>query len=62
MHAGLLAPDPETAIRASSRLFVRNLAFTATEADLLELCGKHGDVTSVHLVIDRCGSILMLKL
>lgn len=35
------------------RLFVRNLPYTATEADLSELFGQFGDVSEVHLVLDR---------
>jgi RNA recognition motif-containing protein len=35
------------------KIYVGNLAFSATEADLRELFGKHGSVSSVALVTDR---------
>ncbi|KAJ9530616.1 hypothetical protein QJQ45_014764, partial [Haematococcus lacustris] len=50
----LLVPqDPAALIADTARLFVRNLAFTAREADLAELFGAHGDVSGVHLVQDK---------
>jgi multiple RNA-binding domain-containing protein 1 len=52
-HSQDVKPDPEAAIRDTGRLFVRNLPYTATEADLTQLFGVHGDVSSVHLVLDR---------
>ncbi|KAL6761447.1 hypothetical protein V8C86DRAFT_3131565 [Haematococcus lacustris] len=50
----LLVPqDPAALIADTARLFVRNLAFTAREADLAELFGAYGDVSGVHLVQDK---------
>ncbi|KAF8412655.1 hypothetical protein HHK36_000623 [Tetracentron sinense] len=37
----------------TGRLFVRNLPYTATEDDLEELFRKFGDVSQVHLVVDK---------
>ncbi|KAI0334194.1 hypothetical protein GY45DRAFT_1243119 [Cubamyces sp. BRFM 1775] len=49
-------PQPLDATRAiimqTSRLFLRNLAFTCTEDDLRELFQVHGEVSQVHLVLD----------
>lgn len=45
----------EAAILDSSRLFVRNLSYGASEAELAELFGRVGDLEEVHLVLDRCG-------
>ncbi|KAI0656208.1 hypothetical protein C8Q70DRAFT_1012681 [Cubamyces menziesii] len=50
------APQPLDATKATimqtSRLFLRNLAFTCTEDDLRELFQAHGEVSQVHLVLD----------
>lgn len=35
------------------RLFVGNLPFSATENDLRALFSQHGNVTDVHIVLDR---------
>jgi len=37
----------------SKRVFVGNLPFSATEAQLSELFGQHGEVSSVEIVKDR---------
>lgn len=37
----------------STRIFVGNLPFSATEAQLTELFSKHGEVTSAEIVKDR---------
>lgn len=37
----------------NSKLFVGNLAFSATENDLQDLFSKHGPVTEVNLMMDR---------
>ncbi len=44
----------EVSISETGRLFVRNLAYTASEAELSEAFGRFGDLTEVHLVLDRC--------
>jgi len=41
------------ALGETARLFVRNLPFAATEADLAEAFGEHGELEEVHLVLDR---------
>lgn len=43
----------EASIAETGRLFVRNLAYTASEADLAELFAGYGDLSEVHLVLDR---------
>ena len=40
----------------TGRLFIRNLAYTATEEELLALCSPFGDVASVHIPTDRATS------
>lgn len=47
------AEGGEPAIEETGRLFVRNLPYTATEADLAEAFGEHGELQEVHLVLDR---------
>ncbi|THU52618.1 hypothetical protein C4D60_Mb10t05850 [Musa balbisiana] len=37
----------------NGRLFVRNLPYTATEDDLAELFSQFGDLSEVHLVVDK---------
>ncbi|EOA16005.1 hypothetical protein CARUB_v10004134mg [Capsella rubella] len=37
----------------TGRLFVRNLPYTATEEDLMEHFSKFGDISEVHLVLDK---------
>ena len=37
----------------NSKLFVGNLAFSATENDLEDLFSQHGPVTEVNLMLDR---------
>ena len=37
----------------SSKLYVGNLSFDSTEADLRELFGRHGTVESVAVITDR---------
>ena len=37
----------------SSKLYVGNLSFDSTEADLKELFGQHGSVESVAVITDR---------
>ena len=44
------------AMGETGRLFVRNLPYAATEADLAEAFGEHGELEEVHLVLDRCHS------
>lgn len=45
--------EPTHTFLHTGRLFVRNLAYTATEADLSEAFGRYGDLEEVHLVLDR---------
>ncbi|KAK6916042.1 RNA recognition motif domain [Dillenia turbinata] len=37
----------------TGRLFVRNLPYTATEDELEQLFGKFGDISQVHIVVDK---------
>ena len=37
----------------SKKLYVGNLSFSNTEADLKDLFGRHGSVESVNLITDR---------
>lgn len=58
--AGTSAPsDPDIAmIRSTSRLFVRNLPFVATSADLQSLFAGHGPVADVHVPTTSSGEPL----
>ena len=40
-------------IEETARLFVRNLSYSTTEADLAETFREHGEVSEAHLVLDR---------
>ena len=40
-------------IEETARLFVRNLPYSTTEADLAEVFREHGEVLEAHLVLDR---------
>ena len=41
------------AISETGRLFLRNLPYQATEADLTALFQDYGELSEVHLVVDR---------
>eukprot|EP00887_Chlorella_sp_A99_P005214 scaffold1.g5214.t1 len=43
----------DASVGETGRLFVRNLPYGATEADLRALFEAHGEVAEVHLVLDR---------
>jgi len=43
----------EASIGETGRLFVRNLPYSATEADLRELFERFGEVAEAHLVLDK---------
>ncbi|KAK1420340.1 hypothetical protein QVD17_21855 [Tagetes erecta] len=45
--------EDEDDVLQTGRLFVRNLPYTATEDDLREHFSKFGNVSQVHLVVDR---------
>lgn len=47
------AETQEASIEETARLFVRNLPYTATEADLAEAFGQHGELSEVHIVLDK---------
>ena len=47
------AADEEEGISSTGRLFLRNLPFTTTEAELSEAFSDYGDLQEVHLVLDR---------
>lgn len=50
-------PDPTIeAIKATGRLFVRNLPYTATEDDLREHFAPFGSLEEVHLPVDAAGT------
>lgn len=49
----LLLPEGEDTLEASGRLFLRNLPFTSTEAELSDAFAEFGDLQEVHLVLDR---------
>ncbi len=48
------ASEAGAAIADTGRLFLRNLSYAATETDLTALLQPYGDVTEVHLVLDKC--------
>lgn len=37
----------------SNKIYIGNLPFSSTEADLKEVFGRHGGVTSVNIITDR---------
>ncbi|XP_078156926.1 multiple RNA-binding domain-containing protein 1-like [Carex rostrata] len=45
--------DNRKLVLDTGRLFVRNLPYTTTEDELRELFSQHGDVSQVHVVVDR---------
>lgn len=45
--------DSNVDVLETGRLFVRNLPYTATEDEIQELFSKYGDVSLVHLVVDK---------
>ncbi|XAR56187.1 hypothetical protein NMG60_11036565 [Bertholletia excelsa] len=45
--------DDKKEVLETARLFVRNLPYTTTEDELEEHFGKFGNVTEVHLVVDK---------
>ncbi|KAJ3684466.1 hypothetical protein LUZ61_013630 [Rhynchospora tenuis] len=45
--------DERKLVLDTGQLFVRNLPYTTTEDELRELFSEHGDVSQVHLVVDR---------
>lgn len=51
--AAVVQAGDEASIADTGRLFVRNLPYTATEAELQELFEQCGSVSEVHLVLDR---------
>ncbi|KAF7294210.1 hypothetical protein HMN09_01149400 [Mycena chlorophos] len=46
------ADNTKETILQTSRLFVRNLAFSCTEQDIQEFFGPFGDITQVHIPLD----------
>ncbi|XP_057872015.2 uncharacterized protein LOC131078359 [Cryptomeria japonica] len=46
-------PDESESAVETGRLFIRNLPFTTSEDDLFELFSKYGEISQVHLVLDR---------
>ena len=56
-----VADTEQAAIEETARLFVRNLPYSATEADLAAAFEQHGELSEVHLVVDRCGLHTLLK-
>ena len=53
MLTSCLTSDEGDAQEASGRLFLRNLPFTTTEAELSDAFADFGDLQEVHLVLDR---------
>jgi multiple RNA-binding domain-containing protein 1 len=56
--AGLQAEEveagaQESIIRDTARLFLRNLPFTASDADLAAAFAEHGELSEVHVVTDK---------
>lgn len=48
--------DKDEDVEGTGRLFLRNLPFTTTEAELSEAFSEFGDLQEVHLVLDRWGT------
>ena len=55
----LTAVQDVPSIEETARLFVRNLPYSTTEADLAEAFREHGEVSEAHLVLDRWPRALM---
>ena len=53
------ACDAGEAIAETGRLFLRNLAYSATEADLTALLAPYGELREVHLLLDRYHTMQM---
>ena len=59
MFAVVVNQDPmrgageEEDVGSTGRLFLRNLPFTTTEAELSGAFAEYGDLQEVHLVLDR---------
>ncbi|XP_073154401.1 uncharacterized protein [Henckelia pumila] len=51
-HSSYSTNENEEVI-GSSRLFIRNLPYTATEEDLEDHFGKYGSISEVHIVFDK---------
>ncbi|KAI3925857.1 hypothetical protein MKW92_019338 [Papaver armeniacum] len=52
-NSSSILDDAKKQILETGRLFVRNLPYTASEEDLAETFGKFGDISEVHLVVDK---------
>eukprot|EP00249_Psilotum_nudum_P021049 c27951_g1_i2 orf=1058-2851(-) len=48
----VVAQEQES-VSETGRLFVRNLSYTTSEGDLVELFTKYGELSQVHLVLDK---------
>ena len=46
-------PEEQSLVAQTGRLFVRNLPYTATAAELGEVFQEHGELTEVHLLSDK---------
>lgn len=47
------ADDGSSSIAETGRLFLRNLPYSATEDDIRDLFSEYGELSEVHLVLDR---------
>ena len=45
--------DDSASVTQTGRLFLRNLTYSATEADIAALLEGFGDLAEVHLVVDK---------
>ncbi|KAJ0980850.1 hypothetical protein J5N97_009105 [Dioscorea zingiberensis] len=52
-ESALLSHDNAAQALMTNRLFVRNLLYTTNEDELMELFSQYGDVSQVHLVVDK---------
>ncbi|XP_024381120.1 uncharacterized protein [Physcomitrium patens] len=52
-HVAPVLAEEQESVSETGRLFVRNLPYTATEEELAELFGKFGELSEVHLVLDK---------
>ena len=53
LHLWVVAGGAEVRVEDTGRLFMRNLPYTATQADLAQLLEAYGELSEVHLVVDR---------
>ncbi|KAI5074699.1 hypothetical protein GOP47_0010660 [Adiantum capillus-veneris] len=52
-HIEEVVAEQQESVAETGRLFVRNLSYTTSEEDLQDLFGQYGELSEVHLVLDK---------